>query len=199
MNNFGRGDRIYLKPEHRMPNDDTPSADTIHEIIAIDDKHYRFEGSFIFIEDQDKFELVEQKPAWSEEDEVMFRKAIITIDNVRMDTGFSEYYLGISKWLTSLKNRILPKPAEWSEENEKTIHLACEFIRHHSNHNDSIGGIDCSILIERLKSLRPHTTWKPSVFHLECISDAIAIYEERGINAIGLKEILEELKKLRER
>ena len=60
---FKVGDKIYLKPEHRMPDDDTPIADTIHEIIAIDDKHYRFEGSFIFIEDQDKFELVEKKPA----------------------------------------------------------------------------------------------------------------------------------------
>ena len=60
---FKVGDKIYLKPEHRMPDDDTPIADTIHEIIAIDDKHYRFKGSFIFIEDQDKFELVEQKTA----------------------------------------------------------------------------------------------------------------------------------------
>lgn len=64
---FKIGDRICLKPEYRMPNDDTPIADTIHEIIAISDKHYRFEDSFIFIEDQDKFELVEQNPVGNPE------------------------------------------------------------------------------------------------------------------------------------
>ena len=48
-----------------------------------------------------------------------------------------------------------------------------------------------------LKSLRPQNRWKPSGFHLESISDAIAMYEERGINAIGLKEILEQLKELK--
>lgn len=42
---------------------------------------------------------------------------------------------------------------EWSEKDDKTIHLACEFIRHHSGKNDSIGGVDCSELINRLKSL----------------------------------------------
>jgi len=49
-----------------------------------------------------------------------------------------------------------------------------------------------------LKSLRPQNTWKPSAFHLGCITDAISMYKDRGINAIGLKEILDELKKLRE-
>ena len=40
--------------------------------------------------------------------------------------------------------------------------------------------------------------WKPSAFHLGCITDAISMYKDRGINAIGLKEVLDELKKLRE-
>lgn len=40
--------------------------------------------------------------------------------------------------------------------------------------------------------------WKPSAFHLGSIIDAISMYKDRGINSIGLKEILEELKKLRE-
>ena len=78
---FKVGDKIYLKPEYRMPDDDTPIANTVKEIRRIDDKHYRFDGSYIFIEDQDKYELVEPKPEenkgnlggispnWSEEDE----------------------------------------------------------------------------------------------------------------------------------
>ena len=60
---FKVGDKIYLKPEYRMPNDDTPIANTVKEIRRIDDKHYRFDGAYIFIEDQDKYELVEQNLA----------------------------------------------------------------------------------------------------------------------------------------
>lgn len=49
-----------------------------------------------------------------------------------------------------------------TEDDEKTIHLACEFIRHRAESNGSIGGVDYSELIKRLESLRPQNTWKPS-------------------------------------
>ena len=51
--------------------------------------------------------------------------------------------------------KIEQKSAEWSEEDKKTIHLACEFIRHRSEPNGNIGGVNYSELIERLKSLKP--------------------------------------------
>ena len=61
----------------------------------------------------------------------------------------------LRSWLIDAIHVRYDKPAEWSEGDEKTIHLACEFIRHHATKNDSIGGIDCPELVERLKSL-PH-------------------------------------------
>ena len=80
----------------------------------------------------------------------------------------------------------------WSEKDEAKL----KSILFH------IEDVENKDVIDWFKSLKdrvqPQNRWKPSGFHLECISDAIAIYEERSINAIGLKEILEELKKLRE-
>lgn len=44
---------------------------------------------------------------------------------------------------------------QWDKEDEKTIHLACEFIKGRmSNPKDSINGIEYSELIRRLKSLK---------------------------------------------
>ena len=111
---FKVGDKIYLKPEYRMPDDDTPIANTVKEIRRIDDKHYRFDGSYIFIEDQDKYELVEQKPEenkgniggisanpeWGEDDEVFLDDILCKL----------EHDLILNKdekdWLKSLKGRV---------------------------------------------------------------------------------------------
>ena len=73
---FKVGDKIYLKPEYRMPLDDTPIVNTIQEIKEIDEEHYHFNGAFVFIEDQDKFELVGQKTEFGGEYEEI-KKTII--------------------------------------------------------------------------------------------------------------------------
>ena len=150
----------------------------------------------------DYFDKIEQKPAWSEEDE----RHIGTITSLLEDRKKEQSDWGIEvlneeiAWLKSLKGRVQPQPKhEWSEED--AIHynrILKELILQKEM------PINASVIEEVksdiiwFKSLRPQNRWKPSEFHLECISDAIAIYEERGINAIGLKEILDELKKLRE-
>ena len=87
----------------------------------------------------------------------------------------------------------------WSEEDEKTIHLVCEFITHHSNHNDSIGGIDCSTLIERLKFLKDRYTWKPSEAQMVVLNDIIINGHLSNANERILKGLQEQLKKLREK
>lgn len=95
--------------------------------------------------------------------------------------------------------KIEQKP-EWSEEDERKFQLLitmCDDIKGDSATYSTMYR-EMEELKTWLKSLKQRYTWKPSAFHLECIEDAIAIYEKRGINPIGLKEILEELKKLRE-
>ena len=88
------------------------------------------------------------------------------------------------------------KPA-WSEEDEELMKWSIiNLTELKDRFGEEYGKVgDC---IDWLKSLRLQSQWKPSAFHLECITDAISMYKDRGINAIGLKEILDELKKLRE-
>lgn len=103
---FKVGDKIYLKPEYRMPNDDTPIANTVKEIKEIDNELYRFEGAYIFIEDQDKYELVKQKP-WSEEDDYNLQCMIAKVasDIQKGNIGRNNELID---WLKSLKQRIAP-------------------------------------------------------------------------------------------
>ena len=42
----------------------------------------------------------------------------------------------------------------WSEVDETAIHLACEFIRHHSRKGDSIKGVDCTEFVKMLWSIK---------------------------------------------
>lgn len=48
-----------------------------------------------------------------------------------------------------------------------------------------------------LKSLKERYTWKPSDTQLECLSDAIKHYNSLGYDAHILKELLNDLKKLK--
>lgn len=110
---FKVGDKIYLKPEYRMPNDDTPIANTVKEIKEIDNGLYKFEGAYIFIEDQDKYELVRQKP-WSPGDENKINHLIAYFEDRE---GFTaEDDVAYANWLKSLKDRVQPrndwKPSE---------------------------------------------------------------------------------------
>ena len=108
----------------------------------------------------------QQKPAeWSEEDEANLdylidfcngyyngNKPVLTESTAR----------SLSNWLYRLKScEIISKPNKIdNEEAEKTIHLACEFIRHRMESNGNIGGVDYAELINRLKSLRPQNRLK---------------------------------------
>ena len=58
--------------------------------------------------------------------------------------------------------------------------------------------IDMEREITWLKSLRPQNRWKPSELQLGCLSDAIEYYNSFGYPASKLKELLDDLKKLKE-
>ena len=93
----------------------------------------------------------EQKPAWSEEDELML---VSIIQTLKLTNGSAQMKID---WLKSLKERILPK-STWSEEDEVKINriVACL---------ENLNVADNDILLKDvawLKSLRPQNTWKPS-------------------------------------
>lgn len=215
---FKVGDKIYLKPEYRMPDDDTPIANTIKEIRRIDDKHYRFDGSYIFIEDQDKYELVEQKPEenkgnivgissnWSVEDEENFCSVYLDVKSARQNTVNSlsgelkeqeqKRMDEVISWLRSLKGRVLPKQ-EWSEEDEQHIDSLLKRLDALCRNKFERTRFAISEDRDWLKSLRPQNTWKPSDEQIECLSDAIEHYNSLGYPAPKLKELLDDLKELK--
>jgi len=196
---FKIGDKIYLKPEYRMPDDDTPIANTVKEIIGIDDKHYRFYGSYIFIEDQDKYELVEQKPTdegmktllqteyekgradaiaemqkWNEEDE-KFVHGLIRGLSAKRDiyghTTFSSDGIDITETIDWLKSlKYRVQPKqEWSEEDKKNLEKTIWYVEK----GGELIFTKTDKLVSWLKSLRPQNRWKPSEGQLECLGYAI--------------------------
>ena len=72
---------------------------------------------------QDDYELVEQKHAWSEEDEKKLNYLIALLQNSTMtNVALSATNEGIEDFLKSLKNRVQPQPKqEWSEEDKDFI------------------------------------------------------------------------------
>ena len=61
----------------------------------------------------------EQKPAWSEEDELILKHVIANIESIKEEVIYCKPWLNKQiDWLKSLKDRVQPK-AEWSEDDER--------------------------------------------------------------------------------
>lgn len=129
--------------------------------------------------------------AWSEEDEARFESCIEVLQT-------SDGYDTINaKWLKSLKDRVQPLQQEWSEKDERMFKNTIALIETLEDYNKAPNGFgDVKFW---LKSLKDRYTWKPTELQLECLSDAIDSYNKRGYSASVLSELLEQLKKLREK
>ena len=96
------------------------------KIIAIDTEYRLSEcnGTHMPFDFQDFYELVEQNPAWSEDDEIEFNHILKTLTSVTKEQeikGYNNLTSSIN-WLKSLKERIQPQPKqEWSEEDENAL------------------------------------------------------------------------------
>lgn len=78
------------------------------QIMQVDilDKKYRFkDGYVIHFSQEDNYELVEQNPAWSEEDEKMLQGTIDSLRRYQLRMPNFPVELQM-RWLSSLKNRI---------------------------------------------------------------------------------------------
>lgn len=141
---FKVGDTIRLK-----------NSNAEYIIESISDSHYYGKGFSISIVGGNRdYELVEQKPAWSEEDENMIEAIEALCDDKIRFTEFQdvkEYTYTIKNWLKELKDRVQPKQ-EWSEEDIVAIDCAVDVL------SRDLPSLAASI--ERLKSLRPQNWTK---------------------------------------
>lgn len=151
---------------------------------------------------------LEQKPAWSEEDEQMIQDIIEAMQDIIEAIG-TQYdvsdYKEMVDWLKSLKDRVQLQPKqEWSEEDEKMLNGIIEEIRPFGECPDYPTDEDKEYyygrtkMIDWLKSLKPQNRWKPSE---EQMSMLLAVLNDsNNITAesvhIALKSLYNNLKKL---
>ena len=138
----------------------------------------------------------EQKPAeWSEEDEDNFKHLldeIVCLGNNR-NSANRLYYDRLIKFIKELKNRAQPKE-KWCDKDERMLDRLIAYFEKRVAFTDD----DNPRYANWLKSLTPQNRWKPSELQLGCLSDAIEYYNSFGYPALKLKELYEQLKKLKD-
>jgi len=117
-----------------------------------------------------KLEKIEQKP-WSEEDEKIKKvilEALMTDDAIKILVKNAIYYEGAEDWLKSIKNRVGCKANctttnEWSEEDEKILSdIIKDLVNPWNEYIPDRIEDEIKWLKNKLKSLRPQSTWSPS-------------------------------------
>lgn len=86
-----------------------------HKIIQVDilDKKYRLEGGLVaHFSEEDNYELVEQKSAWSKEDEHRIKDIIYFLDTAKKHYASTVELDACIDWLKSLKPQSHWKPTE---------------------------------------------------------------------------------------
>ena len=118
-------------------------------------KYYNINKMLAWLEKQG-----EQKPAWSEEDEEMFKTIANSLDRGLVERVWHTTIKEVIAWLKSLKDRVQPQiKQEWREEDELQFSAAIE-ICHKSGHK---------MTANWLKSLRHQKQWKPSDEQMEAL------------------------------
>lgn len=137
---------------------------------------------------------VEQKPAWSEDDENRINRLIAYFEDKESFTAEDD--IVYANWLKSLKDRVQPKQ-EWSEEDEKMLN---QIIKDYERGNESWlkgqGSLPFGNRITWLKSLRPQNRWKPSDEQMEALKSS-TYCQNKQMSKI-LFELYLDLKELRE-
>ena len=137
--------------------------------------------------------IVEQKPAWSEEDKLKMDTLIHVITNQRGSAIFEGFLPEeLVNWLKSIKERVQPQPnKDWSEEDEMMINDIIEVL-------DEEYVFDYQKIVNWLKSLKERYTWKPSDEQMATFWDAICNLNHDGYKWINnMKSLYLDLEKLR--
>ena len=163
---FKIGDIIKFKGNETLKGE----AET-HKIVSYDNELYVFaDGTTDLFCEQDLYELVEQNPAWSEEDASLCVKIQGILSVCKSHSLLSpDLCKEMCDWLESLKCRVLPElKQEWSEEDEKMIGNIRRIIEQYAFSKSAVdvnGELCEKEFIDAdnwLKSLRHQSHWKPT-------------------------------------
>ena len=141
---------------------------------------------------------VEQKPAWSEEDEKLVKNLISTLSNLYarnlIEKETKEKYINLLK---PIKDRVQPQPKqEWSEEDESHIRYLIECLEHCKK------GVSLTMTtptaqeyIDWLKTLKHQNTWKPSAAQMYALKQEVEDKIYSGVSS-DLSSLYHDLIKL---
>ena len=163
------------------------------------------EAGYTFDFDKKELKKIEQKPAWSEEDEVGLGDALWAIEQART-IAKDENNMGslwyAEWWLKSLKDRVLQQNITYYNPYKEVIESIAEMCKHYdkASHNglrdfyDNVK-VKCKDAKE-YDSLYPQNTWKPSKEQLEALKNAIHIKPFENPSDSLLYGLYEQLNKL---
>ena len=149
---------------------------------------------------ENEYKLVEQKPAWSEEDESLCRQieSILSVCRIKSLLSF-DLYKKMLDLLRTLKDRVQPQSKqEWSEEDKTWFDEVWRCVSKEYP-------LANSYIFQWLKSLRPQNTWKPSEEQMDALQYIYRnlnppLSDKLGWNSLKTLELLyNDLKKLREK
>ena len=192
------------KQGEKKPIDETPYPETFEK--AIDLYYYSYgngKGEFEHLSLEKFRDIVYtfvsnygQKPVeWSEEDEVKINRIVACLENLNVTDN--DILLKDIDWLQSLQGRVQPKQ-EWSKEDEE--HIDSLLKRLDALCRNKIERTRFAISEDRdwLKSLRPQNQWKPSDEQMEALDWQVENTSVTSWQYKATKELLEDLKKLKE-
>ena len=142
----------------------------------------------------------EQKPAWSEEDNVNLRRALAFIKNTSLK-DVDEIKESVLTWITSLKDRVQLQPKqEWNAKDKGLRDLALWCV------NQKEASYDGELFSQQnfvdaknwLKSLRPKSQWKPSNVQIDLISEAIGFFGAHSAKGMLMIDLRNNIKKLKD-
>ena len=182
-------------------------------ITEVCNGHYQTDvGCIITFYAQDNFKLVEQNPAWSEEDEKE-RKRIIGLLEGWLSTFKETCYAEDCKcgivWLKSLKDRLQPQnlivtDEELVQAKNDAYNEALDKIEYNDENPTFDDGWSAAIWYMKKRNAQPQTAWKPSNEQMKALDAVVA--DAKYINDIRtngyepythLYTLLQDLKKLR--
>ena len=112
----------------------------ICKITAVDTE-YRvsgYNGTYLPFDSQDAYELVDQNPAWSEEDENINECIQWTLIDKQVKEKEPNKYNREINWLKDLKERVLPQPMqEWTAEDEEELKTALDTLVKAGQHSSA--------------------------------------------------------------
>ena len=161
-----------------------------------------YEGAFPFrIKDQDDWELIEQNPAWNEEDETKLKSACALIRNTSIKGNDSIVEI-IVDWLKSLKEKVLPQNIAYYNPYKEVVESIAEMCKHydkasHSGLRDFYDNVKVKCKdAKEYNSLFPQSTWKPSEEQMDALdyyANSLTTYCDRQDD---LRSLFNALKKL---